>query len=109
MTPITETAQPVNPAITEAGVKAFFAVLQADIRAQFPGAALHYWGGELKRFAIDSSSNRICVHSENFHDCVERLRAKIAEITPTPEKLRAEAAAKLAEAEAIEAKQGGAK
>ena len=109
MTTNNETVQAVNPAITEADVKAFFTGLQADIRAQFPGTSLHYWGGELNAFAIDSSCNRICVHSENFHDCMEKLRAKIAEITPTAAKLRAEAAAKLAEAEALEAKQGGAK
>jgi hypothetical protein len=106
MNTINETAQPVNPAITEADVVAFFASQQKAISAEFPEASLSFYPG---KFVLSSYvKTHIYENGATVAEAAANHRAKIAELIPTAAKLRAEAAAKLAEADAIEAKQGGA-
>lgn len=104
-----QTAQPVNPAITEADVLAFFASHIESFKAEFPEANLSFFTG-LNKFTL-SSYLKTHIHESGatIAEAAANYRAKKAELIPTAAKLRAEAAAKLAEADALEAKLGGAK
>ena len=106
-----QTAQPVNAAITEAAVLAFFASQHKAIRAEFPEASLNLWGSasDGSHYSVSSYvTSHVMAFGVTVAEAVASYREKIAELVPTATKLRAEAAAKLAEADAIDAK-GGAK
>ena len=85
---------------------AFFDSHQKAIRAEFPEATLSYYPG---KFVLSSYvKTHIYEGGATIAEAAANYRARLAEIIPTAAKLRAEAAAKLAEADALEAK-GGAK
>jgi hypothetical protein len=105
MTPINETEQPVKAAITEADVVAFFAANNKIILAEFPEADLSFFT-VTNRFVL-SSYERVHIHVNGVTvaEAISNYRARKAELVPSSKKLRSEAAALLAEAVALEAKE----
>lgn len=100
-----ETAQPVNAAITEADALAFVAAKQAEVKAEFPEASITLHGATASCSVSSYVKEHVFCSAPTIGEALAKYRTDIN----NPIKLRAKAASLLAEAEALEAKQGGAK
>jgi hypothetical protein len=108
-TPYTpQTAQPVNAAkITEADVLAFFAGKEADLHLDHPEAGICYHGNT-HGFSVSSYvKEHVFCSGKSIEDARLAYREKMAELIDTPAKLRAQAAAKLAQAAELELEMEG--
>jgi hypothetical protein len=105
---ITETAQPVNAAkITEADVLAFFAAKSAELHLDHPKADICYHGSS-HGFSVSSYvKEHVFCSGKSIDDARLAYREKMAELIDTPARLRAQAAAKLAQAAELELEMEG--